>query len=677
MDSTRWRAIDAEAFTLPASNRAALVRRRYDRRQDFAAAARTGFVTRLSPPSHCAVTGPALAWEFDTGVAMSITFEQITKRYHGAPVVNDVSLQIKAGEFFVLLGPSGSGKSTLLRVAAGLTDIDHGRVAFHGQDVTHVAARHRGAGFVFQHYALFRHMTVGQNVEFALRVRGVRRGARARRRDELLQLVALEGYAGRMPGQLSGGQQQRVAVARALAHEPTVLLLDEPFGALDAKIRVELRDTIRQVQRRLGMSTLLVTHDQEEAFALGDRIGIMHNGRLLETGRPEQLYRFPATRFVATFLGAANLILGELSDTELRLGTAHINARDSLRLGGGVHEAVTVIRPEDIEIARGAGQLGSATFAEGQILSVSFAGSLERVRVQLTPECPVQSAIEFGGEVAAAPLEIEVTRTNSEQQALPLTAGAKIAVGVRRFHLLPTPISSFRIRDLGGPAAQRLRQAPILRQLTESMRARVIGESDESGGEHPQLGVTVLPRSAQSLSDIAGAIRRGARRLLYISPETPLARQVLILCDSESSRRATLALVASVLRHLQAEATFISLHSPEAPRFEIAGAFRRLLDARAELLELHGLDIRTDVQQIGLGAWARQLAVSAEPILVVLGLTGTAAQIERELSGELAPLFGLQTQLSVLLSCCSPAPGSADLRGVDSTSPTARSDAHH
>jgi sulfate transport system ATP-binding protein len=149
---------------------------------------------------------------------MSIHFEQITKRYSAGPVVNDVSLQIQAGEFFVLLGPSGSGKSTLLRIAAGLTDVDHGRISFNGRDVTHVRARQRGVGLVFQHYALFRHMTVGENVEFALRVRGVRRRDRARRRDELLQLVALEGFAARLPGQLSGGQQQRVAVARALAH---------------------------------------------------------------------------------------------------------------------------------------------------------------------------------------------------------------------------------------------------------------------------------------------------------------------------------------------------------------------------------------------------------------------------------------------------------------------------
>src|ERR1700689_3884360 len=151
---------------------------------------------------------------------MSINFEQITKHYNSAPVVNDVSLEIEAGEFFVLLGPSGSGKSTLLRIAAGLTDVDHGRISFHDRDVTNLRARDRGGGLVFQHYALFRHMTAVQNVEFALRVRGAGRRTRARRRDELLQLVALEGYANRLPGQLSGGQQQRVAVARALAHEP-------------------------------------------------------------------------------------------------------------------------------------------------------------------------------------------------------------------------------------------------------------------------------------------------------------------------------------------------------------------------------------------------------------------------------------------------------------------------
>src|ERR1700712_4891350 len=240
---------------------------------------------------------------------MSIRIEQVTKFYQGVPVVNDVTIEIQPGEFFVLLGPSGSGKSTLLRALAGLTHIDHGRLSLHGRDVTELPARERGVGLVFQHYALFRHMTVADNIEFALRVRRMKSADRRKRRQELLRLVALEGMDERLPGQLSGGQQQRVAVARALAHKPEVLLLDETFGALDAKIREELRRTIRQVQRELGISPVVVTHDREDALAMADRIGVMNLGRLLEVGKPDELYARPATRFVATFLGAANLLL--------------------------------------------------------------------------------------------------------------------------------------------------------------------------------------------------------------------------------------------------------------------------------------------------------------------------------------------------------------------------------
>src|SRR6188508_2260512 len=281
---------------------------------------------------------------------MSIALDQVTKRYQSHPVVNDVSIEIQQGEFLVLLGPSGSGKSTLLRAIAGLVEIDHGRVSLHGRDVTGVAARDRGVGFVFQHYALFRHMSVADNVEFALRVRRIRRSERMARRAELLKLVALEGMDERLPTQLSGGQQQRVAVARALAHRPEVLLLDEPFGALDAKIREELRRTIRQVQRELKITTVLVTHDQEEAFALADRIGVMNLGRLLEMGRPDELYTRPTTRFVATFLGAANLLLASQGADGIRFGATPVTAEGSERLHGSrEHEVVAVLRPEEVE----------------------------------------------------------------------------------------------------------------------------------------------------------------------------------------------------------------------------------------------------------------------------------------------------------------------------------------
>src|SRR5690242_801638 len=281
---------------------------------------------------------------------MSITLDQVTKRYQGVPVVNDVSVEIGEGEFFVLLGPSGSGKSTLLRAIAGLTGVNHGRIALHGKDVTHVAARERGVGLVFQNYALFRHMTVADNIEFALRVRRMKRADRVQRRKELLTLVALEGMDDRLPAQLSGGQQQRVAVARALAHKPEVLLLDEPFGALDAKIREELRRTIREVQRELGITTVLVTHDQDEAFAMADRIGIMNLGRLLEIGAPHELYSRPATRFVATFLGAANLFLARSNADGIQVGAATV-AAGARPPGVREQEVVAVVRPEEVAVA--------------------------------------------------------------------------------------------------------------------------------------------------------------------------------------------------------------------------------------------------------------------------------------------------------------------------------------
>ena len=277
--------------------------------------------------------------------------EHLTKRYGDAAVVNGVSLEIATGELFVLLGPSGSGKSTLLRMIAGLSEVDAGKVWLHGRDVTALSPKDRGIGFVFQHYALFRHMTVADNVEFSLRVARVPKEERRRRREELLELVGLSGFGGRRPQQLSGGQRQRVAIARALANRAPVLLLDEPFGALDAKIRVELRQTIRRVQRDLGVTTVFVTHDQEEAFELGDRIAVLHLGRLLEVGEPEELYLRPQTPFVATFLGAANLLVGQSTPRGLALGPVEIPLRTEAAADDGRRRVEVLFRPEDVEVA--------------------------------------------------------------------------------------------------------------------------------------------------------------------------------------------------------------------------------------------------------------------------------------------------------------------------------------
>ncbi len=259
-----------------------------------------------------------------------IAVENITKRFGQYPALHGIDLEVRPGEFIALLGPSGSGKTTLLRIIAGLEFQDEGQVLFNGEDVSERSVGERQVGFVFQHYALFRHMTVAENVAFGLTVRKARdRPAKAAiraRSEELLRLVQLEGLGARYPGQLSGGQRQRVALARALAIEPRLLLLDEPFGALDAKVRKDLRRWLRDLHKQMGLTSIFVTHDQEEALELADRVVVMDHGRIDQVGTPEQVYMEPATPFVSNFVGETNL------------------------LGGGLH-----VRPHDIEIVGDAG----------------------------------------------------------------------------------------------------------------------------------------------------------------------------------------------------------------------------------------------------------------------------------------------------------------------------------
>ncbi len=240
---------------------------------------------------------------------MSLSIEQVQKSFGGFQALRGVSLNVPAGAFLALLGPSGSGKTTLLRILGGLEYADLGHVSFEGNDWLTLGARERRAGFVFQHYALFKHMTVAKNIAFGLEVRPARqrpnRAEIRRRVDELLALVQLDGLGGRYPSQLSGGQRQRVALARALAIEPRMLLLDEPFGALDAKVRKDLRLWLKGLHTRLGLTTVFVTHDQEEAMALGDLVAVMNDGRIEQIAAPDVLQRTPATPFVADFLGQA------------------------------------------------------------------------------------------------------------------------------------------------------------------------------------------------------------------------------------------------------------------------------------------------------------------------------------------------------------------------------------
>ncbi|GAA2212569.1 ABC transporter ATP-binding protein [Nonomuraea monospora] len=305
-----------------------------------------------------------------------VEIEGLAAGYDGHRVLDLDRLSIRKGEFLSILGPSGCGKTTLLNSVAGFVRPSAGRIVIDGDDVTGRPPYRRGLGMVFQNYALFPHLTVAANVAYGLRVRRLGKAERAERVAEALRLVGLEGYAERRPGQLSGGQQQRVALARALAIRPAVLLLDEPLSNLDAKLRREMRVELRAIQRRIGTTMVFVTHDQEEALALSDRIAVMNGGRIEQLGTPDEVYRRPATRFVAQFIGAANVLEGTADGAGgLRLG-------DGL-LAGGLPDlpegerAVVAIRPERIRLAAGgAGLAGTVGYR-------AFAGDAWHVEVRL------------------------------------------------------------------------------------------------------------------------------------------------------------------------------------------------------------------------------------------------------------------------------------------------------
>ncbi len=282
---------------------------------------------------------------------MHLQIRALSKRYAGVAALDGVELDIASGELIALLGPSGSGKTTLLRVIAGLLSPDDGRVMFGERDATRLSLRERNVGFVFQHYALFRHMTVAENIAFGLRSRPrAKRPDKAtitRRVEELLGLIQLPELGGRYPDQLSGGQKQRVALARALAIDPSVLLLDEPFGALDAKVRVELRRWLRRLHDRTGQTTLFVTHDQEEALELADRVVVMRAGRIEQVGTPTEIYAAPASAYVFDFIGRGNALDGEVRD-----GVFH--AAGDVRLPAGDRRdgpATLYVRPHELEPA--------------------------------------------------------------------------------------------------------------------------------------------------------------------------------------------------------------------------------------------------------------------------------------------------------------------------------------
>ncbi|HOB67684.1 sulfate ABC transporter ATP-binding protein [Ottowia sp.] len=284
---------------------------------------------------------------------MSIEIRHVTKHFGAFRALNDVSLDIASGELVALLGPSGCGKTTLLRIIAGLESADSGSILFSGADTTDVHVRERQVGFVFQHYALFRHMTVAENVAFGLRVKPRRErpsDAQIKAKvHELLSLVQLDWLADRYPSQLSGGQRQRIALARALAVQPKVLLLDEPFGALDAKVRKELRRWLRRLHDELHVTSIFVTHDQEEALEVADRVVVMNKGHIEQVGTPQEVWEHPASPFVYGFLGDVNLFKGRASGGQLQVGDWQIAAPEHADALDA--EAMAFVRPSDLAVA--------------------------------------------------------------------------------------------------------------------------------------------------------------------------------------------------------------------------------------------------------------------------------------------------------------------------------------
>ncbi len=340
---------------------------------------------------------------------MSIVLQGVGKRFGGFVALDDVSLEVPPGKLLALLGPSGSGKTTLLRILGGLETADAGRVLLDGADVTGMPPREREAGFVFQHYALFRHMTVFDNVAFGLRVRRRPRDDIRAKVMELLGLVGLGQLAGRYPSELSGGQRQRVALARALAIAPKLLLLDEPFAALDAKVRAELRGWLRRLHAELHVTTVFVTHDQEEAFEVADSVALLDRGRIQQIGTPDDVFERPANAFVLDFLGRVNVFHGRVHDGAARFAGVKVPA-------AGAGPATGYVRAHEFDLTR---ERPHAEAFRARVLQAAAVGAAAK--------------LTLAADGQDAPVQVEISRDRFRELAL--APGDEVFVAPRQWHV--------------------------------------------------------------------------------------------------------------------------------------------------------------------------------------------------------------------------------------------------
>ena len=564
---------------------------------------------------------------------MSIILEQLTKRYDDRPVVNNISLELADGEFFVLMGPNGSGKTTLLHLLAGLIKADRGRVILSGRDLTGLPPQKRNIGLVSPEFVLFPRMSVAENIEFALLQGQLTKAERQRRCDEALELVGLVGFGSRLPRQLSSDQQQRVALARALAIRPEVLVLDEPFGALDAKTRGDLRQMVRSIQRELGMTTILVTHNQEEAFDVADRIGVMSMGRLLETGAPQALYQRPQTEFVASFLGTANLWLGNLTHGGVQLGPYHFDLDEapSLLYLDDARRVQALFRPEDLVLVGSLKELGCPPLGRGEVEQVTFGGAVERLRVRLAPipgVRPIAPPVAYGG----SSFLVDATRDQSQVRRLPLRPGDSVWVGLKHVHILTHPGLRFLILSDRSPGAQAgltlgvqlacMAHAQVrllaygsrtkdrqryLQEVQQQLGGALAGlelaattkSPDEAAAdeiEREPFELVILGAGQHHSIALAEKLfQNGGHHLLLVPQGCAVPQRALICVAQGEPGKEDVLFAGRLIRHLGAEATLFTVLPEGAPLPAVLGRTQRFLDNGVRTLDLLGVSAQAAV----------------------------------------------------------------------------------
>ena len=526
---------------------------------------------------------------------------------------------------------------------------------------------------------------MAENIEFGLQVRQVPKEQRANKRDELLELVGLVGLGQRMPGQLSGGQQQRVALARALALEPEVLLLDEPLGALDAKIRVELRRSLKLIQRKSGVTAILVTHDQEEAFDLGDRIGVMNFGRLIEVGTPEALYQYPNTEYVASFLGSANLLLGNISGKEVYLGEhAFPLPQDTIYLVSN-GRAQILFRPEDVALAKSSEDLGCLPLGEGEIIEKGFNGPTERLRVEI-PAISGVRAISPPVPYGKPSFVMDVNRSPEQSTNVPLELGHKAWVGIRRLHVLSHPGLNFLLVADGSLRSQsaitlgayigRMSHARVVmlgvgqdlpkvdahlvearKQIGSGMAALEVCSSSthfqsaiaEAVAQQPADLVILGWRPTAGFEQAEQILSVGEHHLLLATkPVAHLSRALICLASGEPGKDNVL-FAGRLLRHLGAEATLLTVIGKDEFGDGSHNRIERFLAGGQNSLARFGVPAQTRIKQGELIASIKEEMEGMAYDLVVLGAPLPADHGKTILSGVIGSILNHIEDCSFLI----------------------------